>query len=1121
MLFNKKVPDKKDLLKELDLLGYSDRVKKMAIMGRDNNSSKQYHKLLSSLLEDGAYEAQLALTGASVTKNTDIILSALKHRMVSVRKKAAGLLAKAASDDDIVKEIENLSQDCRRCLLRNITKINRQVLAERLIGLVYKRWGAHEAAILLPACSKETVEKYLLDIGHVISSWHMLAYRNLDVVSDYFKTSLEKASSRQKTYIWWWFSTAIQLMCELKPDFILDCAMNLGPKDIVHPLLKTNIGILVRKCPEKVYDLLVRNESRKELISNGIPTTLLKNLKCFSKDQQIGLGKLLAEKPAHIAEFLHHIAPSDREDLFEAVYEKEIRKEIVFPEALLYELPHKLRDREAARMLGLRQINESRAKTYMITLYRDIDNAREILQTAARSSNAEERAQALTWLIRSTALSRHGVDETLAFLCRIKNEQDPVRSAVFTELSKCNASIYTENNIKELTLLVDSVIEARDTSYSTRYAVQKFAFAIMIHNASNPGGELFKFSMDITKKLTKQTGQLAFPSLEKNIPRGLEKNIFDEIYPLVVDANRHENYSMVIALAAALGKRGYEIIKLQNLLKEAIAAKPDNVAIQAARHWLAPKKTRDERVKELIGLDKSFITIPQVFLHLHMRRQEWLDPFISGDVIRGKFLTGNTIYVVPADKGFQRWLPRQQNSLLCMLERIASDSKRSQWERVNCIKIMARMPDICPTKVIKFMDSNEVPIVEAALYATSLLEEPEKSIPILLENIDGDRARVAMYSIPKCARFVNPDLLSSKLNELLSRDNLKITVRKEAIRLVGAYKSINSLSLLMGELKKANPHKDVLIAVGHAARQLLDNKDAWCVLNELASSSQIDVARSLLYQQPDQLQEDFRTRYLELIIRVANYNEADVRKEAFSYMKQWINRNEETVANAALAAITDLECSSVWNAATDTLIEACCDGKVNEVVINVFKDLVNVDIIEEYNANAQRDLPHRQRLMKLVSKLTSLPSSTRLNLVPLYKGIIECFSKEKTLKNALIKVHVASIDWNDVENSIIILNNIVNCIIDYPHLINNAYNEVLQNLKDNKGYWEPETLLKIVDMIWHKGCREAQYISLALLEVAGSTLFWHQDCGNRLKLYRNYNDVMICTRALDIWTAIE
>ncbi|NLO38491.1 MAG: HEAT repeat domain-containing protein, partial [Ruminiclostridium sp.] len=113
MLFNHSIPGKKDLLKEFDSLGYSARVKKMAMLGRDNAQSKQYLDLLTSLLQDGTYEGHLALIGALTIKNSNIILSALKHPMASVRKTAAGFLADLASDDDIVQEIENLSQDCR------------------------------------------------------------------------------------------------------------------------------------------------------------------------------------------------------------------------------------------------------------------------------------------------------------------------------------------------------------------------------------------------------------------------------------------------------------------------------------------------------------------------------------------------------------------------------------------------------------------------------------------------------------------------------------------------------------------------------------------------------------------------------------------------------------------------------------------------------------------------------------------------------------------------------------------------------------------------------------------------------------------------------------------------
>lgn len=419
MIFKKDIMDKKNLLKELDSLGCADRTNKMAILGRDNIGSEAYSNLLSSLLEGGAYEAHLALIGAGVTKDSNIILCALKHPMASVRNKAVGLLAK--------------------------------------------------------------------------------------VVSEYFKTTLESAPLRERIYVWRRFSSAIEILSMSNTDFILECAINLGPMNIIHSVLKQQLGTLVRRSPDKVYMLLTANESRKDLLAVGVPSGILKRKYDLSKDQWIGLAKLLKDSPKHIAKLLHKMAPSNREYIFEAVYEEGERKEQIFSETLLYELPNKLRDKEAARMLKLRGIYDNKEKANWITACRFIDNSREMLQKAAQASKVDERAIALVQLIKSTRLSRSGVLETLVFLSRIKNDQDLVRSAVFSELSRCPASIFTDENIKELTLLVDSVIEARDTSRATQKATQKLAFNIMRYNVLNSQSEIFKFSLSTIVKLTKQT----------------------------------------------------------------------------------------------------------------------------------------------------------------------------------------------------------------------------------------------------------------------------------------------------------------------------------------------------------------------------------------------------------------------------------------------------------------------------------------------------------------------------------------------------------------------------------------------------------------------------------------
>lgn len=1121
MILRRDPLDKQSLLKELDSLGYSDRIRKVTTLGREHLGSAGYSELLASLLEGGVYEARLALMGAIATLDAPIILSALQHPMASIRNTAAGLLAKVASDEEIERELPHLSHDCRRKLLRTISLMGRQELAERLLPVVYARWGAEEAAIILQACGKATVSTWLEDIGFAIRDWKKLASRHLDIVAEYFAATLEGTPLREKGHVWSRFSSAMEHLCNHKADLMLSCALNHGPMGIIHPALKEHLGTLVRQNPDKVFQLLTQTELRSDLLSHGVPEAVLKRKKVLSIDQWMGIAKSLADYPMHVAKLLEHMAPSNRKVIFDAVYEEDRRKERIFPEKLLYVLPHALRDKEAARMLGLREIKDNRDRTLRFTACRSILHSREQLELASRVSSADERATALMQLIRSTVLSRQGMNETLVYLGRIKNDQDPVRSAVFKELAESPASVYTDAHVPELTLLVDSVIDARDTSYGTKFAVQQLAFTILRHNAWQPHGELFKFALDTIKKLAKQNGQLNLPSLEKNLPRGVEEMIFDGIYTFAAQANRIENYYLVISLAGSFGKRGYGILKLQNLLKEATRATADSIAMRAARLWLEPHQTRDARIKELLSLDKSYITIHEVFRHLHLKRQEWLDPFISGAVIKGKFLSGKTIHPVPAESGFYRWLPRQQQAYHSVLAKIAGDPKRSLSERARVIRIMAGMPDLGPDRLLGLVQDKEVAVAEAALHALSLLEEPEKALPVLLDNLDGDRARVAMYSIPRCIRRVNPVLLTAMLKELLNRDKLKITVRKEAIRLLGTYRSEDSLPLLLNEFGKPNAHKDVIIAIGHAAKQLLDDERSWEILRAIAASPQSDIALSLLSQQPNALPLDCRPRYLALIIEIANHPDTFVGRYAFAAMIRWTNGNEDVIAAAAAQAITDLEDSTRWEAAVNTLIETCRDGKVNEVVIGVCQKLASAGISGDWNATAGRDVPHRQRLQKLINQLTSLPKNTRIHLIPLYLGLIACHAPDETLQQLVMKLYIAVIDWNNVEESAAYLNRMVDGMSDQPQLLSEAYSQIAHSIQDSTGYWNPETLLEIVDVLGTGQRYESPYIGLSLLEVAGQALHWSPESAERLRSFRNHTNLAVRSRALNIWTAKE
>ncbi|WP_251418272.1 MULTISPECIES: HEAT repeat domain-containing protein [Paenibacillus] len=1123
MTYNNDLMNKEQLLMELDSLCYSGRMKRMALLGRHHKGDADYSALLVSLLESGtAYEAHLALTGASVVNDARAVLFALKHSKAGVRVRAAGLLPEVVTDPDfsVESEIGLMSYHCRRQLLRSILNTYRQDWAERLLPLVLDRWGAQEASLLLAVCSEETVHSKLPELGYALSNWRLLTKYYPDLVAAYFKNALQNATHREKVNIWWTLSSAIEVLSVTRPAIVLECALTLGPTDMIHPVLKQQLGILIQASPEDVFELLTREETREYLLNHGVPAGVLKKRKWFDTAQWTTLTSLLADQPVHVAKVLDTLAPSCREAMFDAAYKEDERKTRIFPMPLLDVLPHRLRDKEAARMLELRDIRDHRANMLETMARRLIVNTREKLEQAVQVSNSDERAAAYAHLIRSTALSRCGMDETLRFLTRIKNDQDPVRWAVMVELSNCPAPMFKEEHVNDLTMLVDSVVEARDTSYGTRSATEKLAFAILRENALEPKGELFKFALRTFGRLTMRDGQFALFSMDwDSIPSSALEALFDEIYAFGVEANKRENVSVVLRMADLFGKAVDRLPKLQLLLEELLKAK--TVSPQAVHYWLAPYGTRDARVRELLDRDPSFISFHDVFIHLHLKRQEWLDPFISGKIIKGKHLSGKTIYVVPAYNGFHRWLPRQQKALASLLERVALDAKRSFHERAAAMRSLAVMPDYCSDQLEVLLRDQEVHVVEAALYAFSLWEEPEKALPVLLSNLDGDRARVAMYSIPRCMRRVSPVLLASMLSDLLNREKLKITVRKEAIRLLGAYKSSESMAILIREYEKPNVHKDVMIAIGHAARQWLDDERSWTMMSAMAASPQRDIARSLLNQYSGGLPVEARPRYLQLIIEIAGHADAVVAREAFQAMSLWVNGSEEKVAASTSRTILDLEDNTRWKAALDTLIVASRDGKVNDWVIGVCTQLADTETKAEWNAAPERDLPERQRLVALIDKLTSLPPNARRVLIPLYTGMIDALKSKETLRSAAIKLYLAIVEWNHADQAALHLDPVIQMVDTHPHLLDYSYGQIARAANASQAYWRPEAILDLVDNLRNQKPFAAQYIGLSLLKVAGTSLLWNQACTDRLRAYRNHEHEGIRLAALDIWTVLE
>ncbi|QRK08959.1 hypothetical protein JQX13_01950 [Archangium violaceum] len=1111
-----RVPSREALLSELDSLGHGARIARAATLGRDSRGDPALTRLMAELLSGEAYEACLALELARGARDEALLLRGLTHPSSLVRGRAAAFAGSFIQDDAALeKALPELAPFVRRRILKGVALTRRSALAARLFPLVLSRHGAAEAALLLPALDADAVRRLLPELEHTVHTWRTLVHRYPDEVLAFFRSRLANAPERERDLLFYVYHAPLTELTLHQGEAVLVLVRDFCPPNTLPFFVTNTLRRLTRRHPEQVLALLTRPAFRATLLSQGLSNGLLRQARAFSQDQRLALARLLAEAPQHLARFLGALPPSERPALFAHAFEGTAPR--VLPWALLAVLPHELRDSVAARQLGLREVQEDRELQLTTQSLRTIEHAREPLQKAAFASKAEDRARALALLVYSTGLSRRGLTETLAHLARLKNEQDPVRLAALTELARVPPSLVAPEHISALESLVTYVVEARDTSRGTQMALQELAFRLIRAHATAPEGPLFRFALDTLKRLAGQSGTLVLPPLEHNLPRGAEHHLFATLLPMIRSASQRESYGLILTLTQALGRRAWNVDMLQALLEPITEAVPAMLAQSAIELWLAPPRTRDVRVRGLLDRDESIATFPFVFEHLHRRRQEWLDPYIQGRRLRGRFSTGKTGQVPQVRDGFHRWLPRQQRRFLDVLLSIAQDTERSAWERMNVLSILPRMQVVTVDTLTPFLGSKDVPTVEAALGALAGMDRPEPALPLLLEHLDGDRARVAMYAVPRVARRLSPETLSSALGALLSREKLKVTVHKEALRLLGTFRSAHSVALLRQQWDKPQLHRDVRIAVGHAARQLLDDAAAWELLEAMARSPDADVAASLLDPHSGALPPDARPRYAALLLQVSRHPELTVRRRAFTTLPAWSAGVEEPVAREATGRVLDLAHGAEWREATRALVNATREGKSFEHVVTCMAELLSAPVPESQDATPERDVPARQRLRVLRQELLSLPRPTRVRLRTHLDEAARVLAREPSLWPESASLRLSCLEWRDAGSAAKGVLELAAEAREEPLFAPALAAAVAASVGDALAEWTPEALLEVAAQVGS----EAPLAAVELVSAAGQRLHWREDAARHLRALRQHPSAAVRASAYATVTASE
>jgi len=152
---------------------------------------------------------------------------------------------------------------------------------------------------------------------------------------------------------------------------------------------------------------------------------------------------------------------------------------------------------------------------------------------------------------------------------------------------------------------------------------------------------------------------------------------------------QHEWYSGLSQLAQQHGNQHGEQVRRRHTRKEPL---PDAFIDALSKAALAlPKyqlqsvmdamrvrapKAFSALVPKLLAADESIIIFPVAHGFLHRHRQDLLGPFLGDRVIRGRYATGTSRWLLPFDGGFYRWSPHQSETFAKALDGIVDDEKR-------------------------------------------------------------------------------------------------------------------------------------------------------------------------------------------------------------------------------------------------------------------------------------------------------------------------------------------------------------------------------------------------------------------------------------------------------------
>jgi hypothetical protein len=1101
-------------VKDLADLDHGERLRRISLAAREQ-SPEQLAAMVDSLRAFGDYGAHISLVLAKHAKRSDLAEAFLTHESAFVRSHSvAALFTSGATDEQLVTAYAGSA----RIDQERIVSIARR---ERRISLAAKLAESGVASPtdevrLLPLRPAQQVEDLLAGVEHLVTNWSALARAHPEVILRHFFAQLASTPLTLHGARLLQWKSSYTALSDTRPEQLVELFLHSANPDLA--ILGSCLPRLMRRAPDAVSRLLTsstnlngvlnRKAVRKELrnlrpldASTGLPSALVALAQRFGPDQH------------SLALLLSAVKPSLRSLLLAVAFGDRSIDQFLLHDDVLEVLPAVERSLHVQRMLQLPEVVSDPLRTVALSSFLPFDALPTQVTELTARSDANDRATGYRAIILSARRARRPEAITLMLirLQKLRNDQDPVRSQALSALAEIHPSQFTNDHGPALLALAVAVIEARDTSYYSTSALTKIMNGIIAQHAYDASGALFEAALESLSKIAQRSGSLYFPSLVGVLPPAKVAQFLAALLPFAKQRAAKDREQLVISIAAALGRLGWDHPELQAVLREtAVKGSSTSIAESAIRLYLGNPVTRATRVRELVSADESVLLLRPVADVVNWHMQSLLTPMLDRRRLRGRFSSSRQVQTVQLLGGaFDRWNPDQHRMYRDVLASTLSNKGNTAYDAINAVQSAAALPSLGMPFLqdVLVRSHDDIRLFEAALGSLAKTDRPDAALSELLTHAGSDRARVALYGAGYAARRCRPGHSVPLLERVALDPGAKITSRKEAIRLLAVHQSAIADRALVGLVSNsATLHKDLRIALCWAGLRRSDSVWAQPAVDQLAVGS-IDERQALLKLMPLHIAPAQRASIARHLVRFTEDEELSIRLGAFHALLGWIG-DADSIEPCAYRSLTDFK-DPAWRAAGALWVSLWRVGRAN-----LTRDLVSTLVARLEAPGLDLDVPSLERLEFLALQIRMQQWPELVMRSSDVQEIVSLLSQRPEVLHLAGQLSAAVEDWTKAITP--------NMAFTNTPLLANAYGAALANSLDRRIRevgslgWTSAAVFSSVQTMLADERGNVRLVAVHLLRVGATRMGWPEPWKAILVAARRDADTDVVRLAFDI-----